>query len=89
MIKIRAEKLNSKVKVEGWYVESLAPFGLRVYLLDTDSGLSLDTTRSGNLCMSMSDSRCHEIKNKTLEVYLFGEWRLVSELETKYKLIEQ
>lgn len=29
-----------------------------------------------------------EIKPETLKIYLFGEWRLVSELETKYKLVE-
>ena len=29
----------------------------------------------------------YEIKLETLEIYLFGEWRLVSELETKYKLV--
>jgi hypothetical protein len=30
----------------------------------------------------------YEVKPETLEIYLFGEWRLVSELEKKYKLME-
>lgn len=34
--------------------------------------------------------RCQkEIDPKTLEVFLFGEWRLVSELETKYRLVDK
>lgn len=36
-----------------------------------------------------SYSEEYEIKPETLEIYLFGEWRPVSELETKYTLVEK
>jgi len=29
-----------------------------------------------------------EVRPNTVEIFMFGDWRLVSELETKYKLVE-
>lgn len=69
----RAERLDGKGKVEG-------------------CGCAIDKEYSQSFVIKKDDINGMmlniEIKPETLEIYLFGEWRLVSELEKKYKLVE-
>ena len=63
----RAERLDGKGNIEGYYVYDGA---------------------HGILNLDPKNPLVKIVKHETLEIYLFGEWRLVSELETKYKLAE-
>lgn len=69
----RAERLDGKEKVEGHYFK----YGEKHYLLPEVI-----------FAVIFSYAEEYEIKPETLEIYLFGAWRLVSELETKYRLVE-
>lgn len=68
----RAELLDGKQKVEGHHFK----YGEKHYILPEVI-----------FAVIFSYAEEYEIKLETLEIYLFGEWRLVSELETKYKLV--
>ena len=68
----RAERLDGKGKVEGGYFEKTPDIIITHAFYITDDESVIDI---------------EFIKPETLEVFLFGGWRLVSELEKKYKLV--
>jgi hypothetical protein len=74
----RAERLDGKGKVEGCLIDNDFNNIPTIYFTDTE----YDEGRKVDFFNMVS------IKPETLEIYLFGEWRLVSELETKYKLVD-
>lgn len=76
----RAERLDGNGKVEGWYCGHTYD-GVVMYCKESAENVNVEGC-SGLVEMFI------EIKPETLEIYLFGDWRLVSELETKYKLVE-
>ena len=76
MIKYRADVINSKTKVEGFYYVNHK----------TGSHLIRFDKTQNNEDLWIYEAL--EIKPETLEIFLFGSWHLVSELETKYKLVE-
>ena len=69
----RADRAVGLEKVEGGYFAKTPDIIITHTFYITDDEYIVDT---------------EFIKPETLEVLLFGEWRLVSELEKKYKLME-
>ena len=69
----RAERLDGNGKVEGWYCGHTYD-GVVMYCKESAENVNVEGC-SGLVEMFI------EIKPETLEIYLFGEWRLVSELE--------
>lgn len=82
----RAERLDGKGIVEGYYVHYKPNKGEPEY--------DVHYIMTGNSELFYGAGTCEEIfhkysiKPETLEIYLFGEWRKVSELEAKYKLVK-
>jgi len=74
-MKFRADRKDGEGKVEGFY-RYFSTYALHQIIFENEhstTGISQSTA---------------DIKPETLEIFLFGEWILVSELETKYKLVE-
>ena len=84
----RADRAEGQGKVEGYYV--VTKLKVEGYLVTTKLvDESIHWITDGIYPYSGLVPKFTEIKPETLEVFLFGEWRLVSELEKKYVLVEK
>lgn len=68
----RAERLDGNGMVEGYYHEATLNYQGELRMFVVFDGVK----------------EYNQVKPETLEIYLFGSWHKVSELETKYKLVE-
>jgi len=85
-MKYRSDRVDGKEKTEGNLL-------YLINMLDGQGKPAIQeyTQRPSSYDFFSPEFGCNyvEVVETTLEIFIFGEWRLVSELETKYNLIEK
>lgn len=85
MMLVRAEKFDLKEKIVGSLlnIESKSDNKSLFFIIP-----ELSNGIFHNSCIETVNP-CFKIKPETIEIFIFGQWILYSELETKYELVEK